>query len=57
MSNKPLTWNDLADIYDAKHGGRKARTLPMDTVWDWAAKQPYLAVRDECIFLLPEVKP
>ena len=36
----PLTWNDLADLYDRQHTGRKARTLPMDHVFEWAEKQP-----------------
>lgn len=37
-----LTWNELADMYDKFHGGgsRSARTLRMETVFDWAKKQP-----------------
>lgn len=31
-----ITWNELANVYDKHHSGRKARTLPMDTVLDWA---------------------
>ena len=34
-----LTWNELADLYDAAHGGRRARTLPMEKVFAWAEKQ------------------
>lgn len=36
-----LTWDELADLYDKAHGsgGRRARTLPMDQVFQWAAKQ------------------
>ena len=34
-----LTWNELADLYDKEHSGRKARTLPMDKVFEWAEKQ------------------
>ena len=36
---KPITWNELADLYDAAHNGRRARTLPMDSVFGWAEKQ------------------
>jgi len=32
--------DELANLYDkANIGGRPARTLPMDTVFDWAEKQ------------------
>ena len=38
--SKALTWDALAEFYDKEHGGsRPARTLPMDTVFDWAARQ------------------
>ena len=33
-----LTWNDLANIYDKETGG-KARTRPMNEIFDWAARQ------------------
>ena len=33
---KPMTWDELASFYDKHCGGRKARTLPMDKVIDWA---------------------
>lgn len=38
---KPLTWDELAYEYDRKHhtSGRKARTLPMNKVFEWAEKQ------------------
>jgi len=35
----PLTWNELAALYDAEHSGRKARTLPMEYVADWAERK------------------
>lgn len=47
MNNKPLTWNEVADIYDAKHTGRKARTLPMDVVFDWVAEQDDFYIGDD----------
>ncbi len=34
--SKPLTWDELATDYDKYHNGRPARTLSMDTVFDWA---------------------
>ena len=37
--SKALTWEDLADVYDKENNGRKARTLPMDDVFKWFAKQ------------------
>ena len=36
---KALTWDELATIYDRHNSGRRARTLPMDTVSDWAEKR------------------
>ena len=36
---KAITWDELADLYNAANGGRRAKTLPMKKVWDWAAKQ------------------
>ena len=41
-----LTWDDLADLYNEKTGGR-ARTMPMDTIYDWAIKQPDIKVTDD----------
>ena len=36
---KALTWDELANLFDKANIGRKARTLPMDTVFEWAEKQ------------------
>jgi len=36
---KALTWNELADLFDKANNGRKARTLSMGTVFEWAEKQ------------------
>ena len=33
-----LSWDDLANEYDKTHGGRRARTLPMDKIADWAER-------------------
>ena len=52
---KALTWNDLANLYDAKHSGRPARTLPMDKVFEWTEKQTdkFIVSEDGSISLLP----
>lgn len=39
FEERALTWNDLAEIYDLYHSGRPARTLPMNTILNWAEKQ------------------
>jgi len=32
-----ITWYELANLYDRiRGGGRKARTLPMNKVFEWA---------------------
>ena len=36
---EPLTWDDLANLYDLCHSGRPARTLRMETVFEWAERQ------------------
>ena len=38
-AGEALTWDELADIYDNDNVGRRARTLEMDTVFEWAEKQ------------------
>lgn len=45
-----LTVYDFDNIYDQYHGGRKARTLSMETVFQWVKSSPYVeydAVKDE----------
>lgn len=39
---KALTWDQLAEEYDTFHNGRKARTLPMQDIWNWAESQKSL---------------
>ncbi len=36
---KEITWDELADVYDKCMGGCKARTLPMNKVFDWAVNR------------------
>ena len=35
----PLTWDELATMYDLANSGRRARTLPMNDAFEWASKQ------------------
>lgn len=37
--SKALTWDDLAEAYNKCNGGRKAMTLPMNQVFEWAERQ------------------
>lgn len=40
-----LTWEDLANAYNKKvRSGRRAMTLPMDAVFDWAERQEEFVV-------------
>ena len=46
--SKALTWDELANEFDAALGGnRPARTLPMEAVFDWAVQQKDRFVLDE----------
>ena len=52
MKLKPLTWDELANLYDSRVGGRKARTLPMEKVAKWAETQPDIVIdKDDNICL------
>ena len=44
---KALTWGELADFYDSKNNGRRARTLPMNDVFNWAKNQTELEFDEE----------
>ena len=46
-NNNPLTWDEVTDIYDSQNPGRKARTLPMDTVFKWVAKRDDFFIGDD----------
>ncbi len=38
--SKALTWDELANLYDLKrYRHRPARTLPLDTIFEWAKRQ------------------
>lgn len=48
VESLPLTWDELADIFDKLHpGGRRARTRPMEDLVDWAEARPDLFFLDE----------
>lgn len=58
MNTKRLTWDDIADLYAERTGGR-ARIQPMDTIRDWALRQADISTdKDGYIVLnqLTEVK-
>lgn len=46
-----LSWDDIADEYDKTHSGRKARTLPMDKVREWASKSELFSIENDYFFL------
>ena len=46
MERKPLTWGELAMIFN-KHTNKRAYTLPMDVVYDWAISRPDLFDTDK----------
>lgn len=51
---KSLTWDDLADLYKERTGGR-ARIQPMDNIYNWAIKQPDIKVNeDSSLYLVKE---
>ena len=39
MIGKALLWDELATEYDKCHAGRKARTLSMDSVFEWGKRK------------------
>ena len=39
MSNKNVTWEELADDNDSYHSSRGARTRPMEDIFAWAVGQ------------------
>lgn len=49
-----LTWDDVARLYDAHHSGRRARTLPMDEVFDWVASRRDLVTTTDDRYLIPK---
>ena len=53
---KQITNDELADLYDKYNGGRPARTLPMNKVFEWAKKQEDKFFVDEegWLYLLDE---
>ncbi len=46
QEDNTLTWDDLADFYKKKTGGI-ARTKPLDSIFDWAEKQPEIKLNED----------
>ncbi len=44
---KPLTNNDIADLYDKKNPGASARATRIDKVMEWAMKQEEIDYDEE----------
>ena len=48
---KPLSNNEIADLYDQHHPGRMARTQPLENVMVWAEKSSLFTVgADDCFY-------
>lgn len=58
LRNPPLTWDDLANLYDEEHPGtsRPARTLPMEFIFQWAYQQKkrFYVGKDNCLHKMQE---
>lgn len=52
-NTEPLTWDQLADLYGQRTGGR-ARTLPMGVVFKWATTQTDIHETEEGYLVLQE---
>jgi len=44
---KPLTYDELATLYDKHHGGRKARIIPIWEVVAWSSQRTDLFEVDD----------
>ena len=52
---KYLTWDDLADLYKERTGGR-ARIKPMDEIYEWACEEPdIIETKDGLMLSIPQV--
>lgn len=50
----PLTWDEVATIYDQVTGG-KARTKPMDSIFEWSKTRSDLFIHaNDCVYRKPE---
>ena len=47
----PLSWDEVAHAYNTLNpGGRRAKTLEMNVVFDWVARQPGYVVVDDSLY-------
>ena len=47
----PLSWDEVAYAYNTLNpGGRRAKTLEMDVVFNWVARQPGYVVVDDSLY-------
>ena len=46
MKKKTITWDELADFYAKKTGGR-AKIRPMEEIYQWATEQPEIIVNKD----------
>jgi hypothetical protein len=44
--SKNLTWDELADLYKKKTGGRP-KTKTMDSIYEWAKRQDFIGVNED----------
>lgn len=54
--SKHLTWEDLAEIYKVRTGGR-AKIRPMDEIYQWAVSQPDIEETAEGFLIQVSKKP
>ncbi len=55
-TGKALTWNEIANLYDAVHSGRPARTVSMNTVFSWLENQDgFTVTKDGTIYQIKEM--
>lgn len=44
---RDLTWDAVAEEYNKHNGGRRAKTLPMEEVFEWASKHKDFVLTEE----------
>ncbi len=54
-STKPLTFDNLADLYNERNNTNMAKTLPLEKVYDWATKEPDIVINEDTSLSLKEL--